>query len=67
MSGQPGDGCTDPRDVHPHWCGFCGASLLFHQIQCERLVIVPPCGRCGERQWRSEIDELTAPDFREVI
>lgn len=65
MSGQPGDGCDDPRSIHPHWCGFCGAKQMFAAVQCRQLVIVPPCPRCGEKQWRSEIDELTAPDYRE--
>lgn len=65
MSGQPGDGCTDPRPTHPHWCAFCGAKLLFAQVECQQLRIVPPCPRCGEQQWRDEVDELTAPDHRE--
>ncbi len=66
MAGMPGAGCDDPRDVHPHWCGFCGAKLLFSKVECGALIIVPPCLRCGEKQWRSEVDELTAPDFREA-
>lgn len=63
--GQPGAGCSDPRDSHRHHCGFCGAELAFSRAQCQQLLIVPPCPRCGERQWRSEIDELTDPDWRE--
>lgn len=65
MSGQPGDGCIDPRGIHPHWCGFCGAERLFSRIECTQLVIVPPCPRCREQQWKSEVDEIVAPDFRE--
>jgi len=38
---------------------------MFGAAQCRQLVIVPPCPRCGERDWRSEVDELTAPDYRE--
>lgn len=59
VSGQPGGGCDDPRKIHPHWCGFCGAELLFSATQCQRLVMVPPCDRCGKKEWRSEIDGLT--------
>jgi hypothetical protein len=66
VTGQPGDGCPDPRAIHPHWCGFCGAQLMFTPIQCRSLIIIPPCSRCGEKQWRNEIDELTAPDYREA-
>jgi ribosomal protein L40E len=65
MSGQPGDGCDDPRNIHPHWCGFCGAELLFSAIECRSLMIVPPCRRCRSTDWRSEVDEMTAPDYRE--
>ncbi len=66
MTGQPGDGCQDGCATHPHWCGFCGAYLMFTDVQCGLLVIVPPCPRCGEKQWRNEVDELIAPDFRET-
>jgi hypothetical protein len=65
MAGQPGDGCDDPRSIHPHWCDFCGAQLEFSSLQCRQLRIVPPCPRCGEHRWRSDIDDLTAPDYRE--
>ncbi len=65
MNGTPGGGCNDPREIHPHWCGFCGAKLLFAQVACRQLRFVPPCLRCGEKQWRSEVDELVAPDFHE--
>ncbi len=65
MSGQPGGGCDDPRAIHPHWCGFCGAVEVFTAAQCARLRFVPPCTRCREHDWRSEVDELTAPDHRE--
>lgn len=65
QSGQPGDGCTDPRETHLHWCGFCGAQRDFAKIECKQLRIIPPCLRCGERDWRNEIDSLTAPDYRE--
>lgn len=64
-SGQPGDGCADPRDIHPHWCGFCGAQQDFAQVECTSLLIVPPCPRCGERDWRNEVEGLTAPNYRE--
>lgn len=66
MAGEPGGGCDDPRAVHKHWCKFCGALLLFSRDQCRLLVIVPPCPRCGSTSWGDEIDELTAPDFRET-
>ena len=65
MSGQPGAGCDDPRELHTHWCGFCGAKLMFSFDECRLLRFTPPCPRCGETQWRDEIDELTAPDYRE--
>lgn len=65
-SGQPGDGCTDPRNIHIHWCGFCGAELAFSSIQCRQLRIVPSCPRCRSTNWRSEVDEMTAPDYRET-
>jgi hypothetical protein len=65
MSGQPGAGCDDPRDVHTHWCGFCGAQQEFTAIQCQSLRIIPPCPRCGNTDWRDEIDGITAPDYRE--
>lgn len=65
MSGQPGSGCDDPRDTHSHWCGFCGAKQLFALIQCQSLRIVPRCPRCGEANWRGDVDEITAPDHRE--
>lgn len=67
MSGQPGDGCTDPRSTHPHWCGFCGAQLMFSAVECRQLRLIPPCPRCAERQWRTEVDELSAPDYREEL
>lgn len=51
MSARPGDGCDDPRQIHPHWCGSCGAELLFSRAQCRQLLLVPPCPRCGELQW----------------
>lgn len=66
MTGRPGDGCDDPRDAHPHWCGTCGASQLFSSLGCTSLLIVPPCPRCSGTNWRAEADELTAPDYREV-
>jgi hypothetical protein len=65
MTGRPGGGCADPRRFHPHWCGFCGAELLFSAVQCRQLSGVPPCPRCSGRDWRTEIDELTATDYRE--
>ncbi len=65
MSGRPGDGCDDPREVHAHWCGFCGAELAFSRTQCAQLVIVPPCPRCQGTDWRTDVDELTAPDYRD--
>lgn len=65
MSGRPGDGCDDPRDTHPHWCGTCGAEVMFSRAQCQAFLIVPPCPRCCGCDWCDEVDELTAPDFRE--
>jgi hypothetical protein len=65
MSSRPGAGCNDPRDPHAHWCGFCGAEQWFGTAECRNLLLVPPCLRCGERDWRDDIDELTAPDHRE--
>lgn len=50
MSGQPGAGCDDPRQLHEHRCESCGTVQLFHEIECRTLVIVPSC-RCGGRQW----------------
>jgi predicted RNA-binding Zn-ribbon protein involved in translation (DUF1610 family) len=61
MSNRPGDGCTDPRVGHEHWCGGCGESLLFHPEKCQRLSGVPPCPRCGSVDWRDEIDGLILP------
>lgn len=66
MSGMPGAGCDDPREIHPHWCGFCGAEVTFSALKCQSLYFVPPCPRCGKRDWRNEVDELTAPDYRET-
>lgn len=65
MAGRPGDGCTDPRQIHPHWCGSCGAEQQFSAAQCAQLLIVPPCPRCQGTDWKTEVDELTAPDYRE--
>lgn len=65
MAGRPGDGCDDPREFHPHWCGFCGAKQMFDALDCSQLAIVPPCPRCSGTDWRDEIDELAAPDYRE--
>lgn len=65
MSGQPGAGCDDPRRIHQHWCGFCGAAQLFSQGQCQQLRMIPPCPRCGEKRWRGDVDEVTAPEIRE--
>jgi hypothetical protein len=65
VSAQPGDGCDDPREIHPHWCGTCGAEQTFSSLECQHLVFVPPCPRCAGTDWRSETDELTAPDYRE--
>lgn len=65
MAGQPGAGCTDPRAIHFHWCGFCGAQLAFTQDGCRGLRIVPSCPRCRETGWRDGIDELTAPNIKE--
>jgi predicted RNA-binding Zn-ribbon protein involved in translation (DUF1610 family) len=65
MGSMPGAGCTDPRSTHPHWCGFCGAYLLFSAAQCRQLVTTPECPRCREVAWRNEVDELAAPDYRE--
>lgn len=65
MSRPPGGGCDDPREIHEHWCGFCGAVRAFSSDECRQLRIVPPCMRCGEKDWRDDIDELTAPDYRE--
>lgn len=64
-AGRPGNGCEDPRDIHPHWCGFCGAQRMLTALECAQLLIVPPCSRCSGTKWRSETDELTAPDYRE--
>lgn len=48
------------------WCGFCGAILAYSPEVEARMYVVPPCPRCGEKDWRDEIDELTAPDYREM-
>jgi hypothetical protein len=65
MTGRPGDGCGDPRPTHPHWCGTCGAQRLFSAEECTLLMTVPPCPRCQGTNWKSEVDELTAPDYHE--
>jgi hypothetical protein len=65
VSGRPGDGCSDPRALHDHWCGFCGAVKTFSAAERQQLIAVPQCLRCGSLDWRDEINELTAPDFRE--
>lgn len=65
VSGPPGGGCDDPRETHAHWCGFCGAKQWFGVVECRSLAIVPPCLRCGERDWRDDVDEMTMPDYRE--
>ncbi len=65
MGGQPGAGCDDPRRAHAHWCGFCGAREWFSADDCRALIVVPSCLRCGGRDWRDDIEELTAPDYRE--
>ncbi len=61
MSGMPGAGCDDPRRIHCHWCAFCGAEVAFTPEECRFLRIVPPCPRCGEQDWRDDIDALTLP------
>jgi hypothetical protein len=58
VTGGPGAGCTDRRSVHTRWCGFCGARLAFSSSACATLQVVPPCPRCGEKDWRNECDEL---------
>lgn len=65
MAGRPGDGCDDPREVHKHWCGFCGAALAFASVECRALIVVPRCPRCGGTDWRDDVDDLTAPNYRE--
>jgi ribosomal protein S27AE len=65
MAGRPGDGCDDPRETHPHWCGRCGARQMFAALECAQLMTVPACPRCGGTDWRDEVDELTAPDHRD--
>lgn len=65
MAGRPGDGCDDPREIHPHWCGRCGARQMFTSLECTQMVVVPPCPRCGDSDWRNEVDELTTPRQRE--
>jgi hypothetical protein len=48
------------------WCGFCGAKqYLPKKIPALRFPEVDRCPRCRERDWRDEIDEITAPDYRE--
>lgn len=65
MSNQPGDGCEDPREIHYHWCRFCGAVIYFSKVECYSLYEVPPCPRCDEADWGTEIDELTLPNYQE--
>ncbi|MGX1220280.1 hypothetical protein RKD42_001539 [Streptomyces ambofaciens] len=65
MAAQPGDGCDDPRPMHSHWCGICGAQRLFSSEECKLLMVTPPCPRCYGADWRSEVDALTSPDRRE--
>jgi hypothetical protein len=64
MAGCPGNGCDDPRETHPHWCGFCGARQMFTALECTQLMSVPLCPRCGGTDWRDEIAELTSPENR---
>lgn len=54
--------------IHYRWCGFCGAKQAYSPegIASLRFPEVDKCPRCGERDWRDELDELTAPDFREL-
>lgn len=54
MTGRPGDGCTNPEPAHAHWCGFCGAQLLFSPLECQSLPFVPHCPRCRETDWRTD-------------
>lgn len=65
MTGIPGAGCRDPREIHRHWCGTCGAERAFARAECAQLAAVPRCPRCRGTDWRDEIDDLTAPDYRE--
>ncbi|HZQ33710.1 MAG TPA: hypothetical protein VFB19_18510 [Mycobacterium sp.] len=60
MSGETG--------VRFRWCGFCGAKQAYspEQVAALRFPEVDKCPRCGERDWRDEWDEMTAPDFREL-
>jgi hypothetical protein len=51
--------------IRYEWCGFCGAKLYYSQKQLDQRICAPPCPRCGEKDWRDEMDELTAPDQRE--
>jgi len=32
---------------------------------CRSLIFVPPCKRCGEKDWRDEIESLTLPCRRD--
>lgn len=47
------------------WCGFCGAVRWFGQVQWKSLRVEPSCPRCGEKDWRDQVDEITAPDHKE--
>jgi hypothetical protein len=54
---QPGAGCRIV-EPHRHWCGFCGAEMLFGRTQCQRLAGTPPCDRCSELAWRTDPDPV---------
>lgn len=64
MPDQPGDGCRDPRRIHPHTCGECGHQQTFGAGQCRdlqtRLGVVPCCPGCGAQAWRYEIGPASA-------
>lgn len=61
MPNQPGDGCRDPRRIHPHICRDCGHEQSFGAGMCRdlevRLGVVPGCPGCGATNWRYEIEE----------
>jgi hypothetical protein len=48
----PGGGCTNPNDIHDHWCGSCGAAMSFSRVVCQLPPIMPACPHCGVRDWR---------------
>ena len=33
------------------YCNFCGAMQWFGDVLIRRILITPPCPRCGKKEW----------------